>query len=304
METLLFMGFLVLLLIGVTVGSINFFRNDAARIRGFSKAIPYFLGSAVMFILYLSFTTVNSGTIGVVRRFGNPVRQLSPGAHLLLPFAEWQYPIDTQTRIVKPDEQASSKDLQVVHTQVTFAYHIEPAFATYMLVTLNNDADNLVIKPAILEAIKATTAKYDAQELITNRPAVRDGIEDFVKQRLAPYHIIAETTSITDFSFTKTYEDAIEAKVTAQQNAEKAKNDLVRIQVQAQQQIAQAKGEAEALRAQKEQITPELLQLRTIEMMKEKWDGQLPNVIVSSGQGALPMMDVLEAGKKLAGNKR
>jgi prohibitin 2 len=79
--------------------------------------------------------------------------------------------------------------------------------------------------------------------------------------------------SITDFNFSKEYNHAIEAKVTAQQNALKAENDLTRIKIEAEQKVAQAQAEAKALEVHKQQITPELLQLRTIEMMQQHWDG-------------------------------
>lgn len=262
------------------------------------RGAPLFAIALVVAFIGLSFTTVNAGTVSVVKRFGDPIRQLTPGMHFVLPFADTVTPVSVQTKIVKPSEDAASHDLQVVHTEVTLAYHVDPAYATSILVDLNDDAEARVITPAILEAIKSVTAQYDVQQLISERPHVRDGIETFVKARLVPYHIIAETTSITDFHFSKEFENAIEAKVTAQQLAEKAKNDLTRIQIQAEQQVAQARGEAEALKAQKEQITPELLQLRTIEMMKERWDGHLPQTLVGNS-GALPMMDVLAAaGRK------
>jgi regulator of protease activity HflC (stomatin/prohibitin superfamily) len=261
------------------------------------RGVPFLIVGILFLLLSLSFTTVDAGNIGVVKRFGAPIRELNPGAHFVMPFTDTVTPVIVQTRVVKPSESAASHDLQVVHTEVTLAYHVDPAYATSILVSLNDDAEDRVVTPAVLEAIKSVTAQYDVQELISERPLVRDGIESFVKTRLSPYHIIAETTSITDFTFSQDFENAIEAKVTAEQLAEKAKNDLTRIQVQAQQQIAQANGEAEALRLQKEQITPELLQLRTIEMMKDKWDGHLPETIVG-GNSALPMMDVLANAKR------
>jgi D-alanyl-D-alanine dipeptidase len=116
-----------------------------------------------------------------------------------------------------------------------------------------------------------------------------------ISQRLASHYLVTDQVSITDFNFSEDYNKAIEAKVTAQQNAEKALNDLQRIKTEAQQQIEQAKGEAEALKSQKEQITPELLQLRTIEMLKERWDGKLPEYV---GGGAIPFLDVLKAAQK------
>jgi regulator of protease activity HflC (stomatin/prohibitin superfamily) len=261
------------------------------------RGLAWYVPSAIVLLLALSVTSVDAGRISVVKRWGNPVRQLTPGIHLVIPIADSVTPVVVQTRIVKPSEDAASHDLQVVHTEVTLAYHVDPDYASYVLVKLNDDAETRVITPAILEAIKSVTAQYDVQQLISERPHVRDGIETFVTNRLAPYHIIAETTSITDFSFSKQFEDSIEAKVTAQQLAEKATNDLKRIQIQADQQVAQARGEAEALRIQKEQITPELIQLRTVEMMKEKWDGKLPEVVVTGQGGALPMMDILNAAR-------
>lgn len=258
------------------------------------RGVPFFALAAVFLLAALSYTTVDAGQIGIVKRFGDPIRQLGPGIHFIMPVADSVTPVVVQTRVVKPSEDAASRDLQVVHTEVTLAYHVDATHATEILVNLNDDAESRVINPAILEAIKATTAQYDVQDLVSKRPEVRDKIEDFVKVRLLPYHIVAETTSITDFSFSKQYEASIEAKVTAQQLAEKAQNDLNRIKIEADQKVAAAEGEAKALEVQKQQITPELLQLRTIEMLNSRWDGHLPETMVG-GSGALPMMDVLSA---------
>lgn len=256
-----------------------------------------FAGACVLalflLMLWMGIRTIDAGNVGVVKRNGAPISELPPGLHFVNPFFDSVTDITTQTRIVKPSEDAASHDLQVVHVEVTVAYHVDPKHATDILVQLNDDAENRVINPAVLEAIKATAAQYDVKELVGNRAKVRDGIETMVQGRLQINHIIVDSVSITDFRFSKEFEDSIEAKVTAEQNAEKAKNDLVRIQTEAEQKIAQAKGEAEALRSQKEQITPELLQLRTIEMMKEKWDGKLPENYYG-GTAPLPMMDVLK----------
>lgn len=260
----------------------------------FRSFAPYLIAAIALFVLFSSFVTVDTGYRGVVLRFGAVTgRTLNPGPHLIIPIAETVVRVNVQTQIVKPDEQASSHDLQIVHTQVTLGYYVDPNYVGYVYSQLNDDAQVRAITPAILEAIKAVTARYDAEELIANRAAVRDGIEDFVKQRLVPHHIIVDSVSITDFNFSAEYNQAIESKVTAAQNALKAENDLRRIKIEADQKIAQATGEAQALKVQKEQITPELLQLRTIEMMDKKWDGRLPENYFG-GTAPLPMMDVFK----------
>src|ERR1700728_1558435 len=255
-----------------------------------THGIPFFIAAALIFIFWMSFTTVDSGYRGVVLRFGAVTgRTLEPGPHLILPFLETVRPISVQVQVEKLDSQ-------VVHTQVTLAYYQDPCCVMDIWAKLNDDAVDRVVKPAIQEAIKAQTAQYDAEQLIAQRATVRNGIEQYVRDRLAAHHIDVDAVSITDFNFSEEYNRAIEAKVTAQQNALKAENDLTRIKIEAEQKVAQPQAEAKALEVQKQQITPELLQLRTIEMMQQHWDGHLPEVYMGSGQGgALPMIDVLKA---------
>jgi len=256
-----------------------------------------FIPAVLFLFMFMSYTQIASGFVGVVYRNGRAVRTIEAGPHLLIPFVESSGPVCTKTLVVKPTEGGSSNDLQIVTTQVTLAYHFDPSYAMYFATQLidsnDNAVENKVVFPAIIEAVKAVTAQYTAQDLIQKRAEVRDRIDSFVKARLDQYHIITETVSITDFAFSKEFNEAIEAKVTAKQNAEKADNDLQRIKIEAEQKIAQAQGEAQALRSQKEQITPELLQLRTIEMLNNKWDGHLPENYYG-GSSPLPIVDVLK----------
>jgi prohibitin 2 len=176
-----------------------------------------------VFIFWMSFTTVDSGYRGVVLRFGAVTgRALEPGPHLIIPFLETVRPISVQVQVEKLDSQASSHDLQVVHTQVTLAYYQDPCCVMDIWAKLNDDAVDRVVIPAIQEAIKAPTAQYDAEQLIAQRATVRNGIEQYVRDRLAAQHIDVDAVSITDFNFSEEYNRAIEVKVTAQQNALKA----------------------------------------------------------------------------------
>jgi regulator of protease activity HflC (stomatin/prohibitin superfamily) len=311
MTILLFLLFLASLAVGIGTSVVQSVKGTENHL--VLKPVPVLVSIApavLFFSLYLGAYQVDAGTVGVVKRFGNPIGVLQPGLHFVRPIGDTVTEVSVQTKIVKTAEDASSKDLQIVKTEVTLAYHTDKNYALDILVQLNDDAGTRVIVPAILESIKAETSQYDVQALVTERAKVRDGIEERVKARLAPYHIVAETTSITNFAFSKQYEESIEAKQVAEQKAEKAKNDLTRIKVEAQQvaakaegdaaaQIANAKGEgesqlivarakAEAQKLQRENITPELLQLRTIELMHDKWDGVFPSTYIGSGSSSNP----------------
>jgi regulator of protease activity HflC (stomatin/prohibitin superfamily) len=297
MGVLLFVVFVGLLLFALSrIVVITNIQHDRQFSFHFMRGAPFILLAVLVFIFWTSFTTVDSGYRGVVLRFGAVTgRTLEPGPHLITPFIETVRPISVQVQVEKLAAQASSHDLQIVHTQVTLAYYQDPCCVTDIWAKLNDDALNRVVIPAIQEAIKAQTAQFDAEQLIAKRAIVRDGIEQYVRDRLNNHHIDVDAVSITDFNFSDEYNRAIEAKVTAQQNALKAENDLTRIKIEAEQKVAQAGAEAKALEVQKQQITPELIQLRAIEMMQQHWDGHLPDVYMSGQGGSLPMIDVLKA---------
>jgi prohibitin 2 len=298
MSLLLVLLMIALLVIGIW-RSVNVSLNvhEGRQVRyDIARGIPFLALAALTFVFWASFTAVDAGYRGVVLRFGAVTgRTLDPGPHLIVPFIETVKAISVQVQVEKLDSQAASHDLQVVHTQVTLAYYQDPCCVSDIWAKLNDDALDRVVIPAIQEAIKAQTAQFDAEQLVAQRTTVRNGIEQYVRDRLIAHHIDVDAVSITDFNFSEDYNRAIEAKVTAQQNALKAQNDLTRIKIEAEQKVTQAQAEAKALEVQKQQITPELLQLRTIEMMQQHWDGHLPGVYMAGQSGALPMIDVLKA---------
>ena len=142
-----------------------------------------------------------------------------------------------------------------------------------------------IITPAVQEAVKASTALYTAEDLIVKRPEVRDKIRGLLNERLSKHGVIVDEFSITNFSFSRSFTEAVEAKTTAEQQKLKAERDLLRIKVEAEQKIAQAKAEAESLKLQKQEVTNELLRLREIENQRkaiEKWDGRLPATMMGN----------------------
>ncbi|MDB9776015.1 prohibitin family protein, partial [Vicingaceae bacterium] len=200
--------------------------------------------------------------------------------------------IDVKIQKVVTDAKSSSSDLQDVDMAVALNYNIIPENANIVYQTIGTDYKSRIIDPAIQEVMKAVSARYTAEELITKRPVVSSEMREALKERLLEANISVVAFSIINFSFSQTFTDAIEAKQTAEQNALKAKRDLDRIKVEAEQTIAAATAEAEALRLQKMNISPDLIELRRIEAeLKaiEKWNGVLPGV---TGSGAIPFIGV------------
>jgi len=249
----------------------------------------------ILFVLFAfkPWVQVGAGERGIVQNFG-AVQDvvLNEGIHFKMPIAQTVTMMDVKIQKEVTDAAASSSDLQDVALSVALNFHIIPSKANLVYQTIGVEFKERIIDPAIQEVMKAVSARYTAEELITKRPAVSAEIQNALTQRLLESYISVDAFSIISFSFSQTFTDAIEAKQTAEQNALKAKRDLDRIKVEAEQTIAAATAEAEALRLQKMNISPDLIELRKIEAnLKaiEKWNGILPGV---TGAGAIPFIGV------------
>ncbi|ACT47437.1 prohibitin family protein [Methylotenera mobilis] len=264
---------------------------------GAIKIIKYIaiLIAAFILISWLNpFVVINAGNRGVITTFGkvNP-RVLEEGLHFRIPIVQQVAEINVQIQKGEGDGDAASRDLQQVHAKIALNYHLIPdrVAETYQSIGDLNSVGDRIIIPAVQEATKATTAKYTAEELISKRPEVRDQISQFMRDRLLRHGIQIDEFSIVNFRFSESFNQAIEAKTTAEQLKLKAERDLERIRVEAEQKIASAKAEAESLRLQKQEITPDLLKLREIENQRvalEKWDGRLPQVT----GGSVPLINI------------
>lgn len=243
-------------------------------------------------IVFSSYVIVQPGFRGIVVQLGEVKPYvLSEGLHFRVPFVQEVVPVEVRVQKAQSEESTSSKDLQVVNTIIAVNYRLnsENVNKLYQVVGLSYKEN--IVDPAIAESLKAVTAQYTAEELISKRGEVSYKVKETLGKKLATYYMILDEINITEFKFSPEFNQAIEQKQVAEQQALKASLDLQRIQVEARQQIEQAKAEAEALRLQKDQVTPELVELRKIEAQLEaikKWDGKLPAVT----GGSVPFINV------------
>lgn len=193
--------------------------------------------------------------------------------HWVTPIAEQVADVNVRTVKIEKATLAYSKDIQTVETKIALNYHVNPDKVAILYQEVKNDYENVIINPGVEEAVKSATAKFTAQELIEQRPLVKEEIKATLLARLEKYFIV-DDFSITDFSFSDSFEAAIEAKQVAQQDALKAENELRRIEVEAKQTIEKAKAEAESIRIQGEALkqNQDLVSLKAV----ERWDGKLP----------------------------
>lgn len=275
------------------------------------------VGALVLVTLFSSCTNVQGGYVGVKKTMGSiSDTTLSEGPHLILPFFQTITLMDTRLKSYSTDStSASSKDLQLVTTVISVQHWLNPSTAPLALREVGevDEFDKTVVSPAVLESLKAVTAKYTAEELVTKRDIVKKAIEDDIKafiadtlkEKGATGAISVANVAIKDFQFSHEYNEAIEAKVTAQQKVLQAQSDKAKKITDAEATNAQWKLQTDAEAYQVEQksmkaaaaieregkalaANPNLVQLRAI----ERWSGTLPTYVGTGS--ATPFLSVTQ----------
>ncbi len=224
------------------------------------------------------FTVVKAGHTGVVLTFGAVEdKMMSEGLNFKIPFVQTVVQMNNRTQKTETQGTASSKDLQILSYVVAVNYHVDDPSSAKLYQDVGMDYGNVIIVPAIQESIKAVSAQFTAEELITKRQTVGDQIKEALAEKIGSYGITVEMFNIVNFDFSEEFNAAVEAKQTAQQQALKAEQDLARIEVEAKQKITQAQAEAESIKLVQEALasSPDY-----IEYIKwNKWNGKLPTVM-------------------------
>lgn len=254
----------------------------------------------IILVISESVVIVQAGHRGVVLYLGAVEnRVLGEGVHFVIPFAEQVIPLEVRTLKFVANASAASNDLQQVQTVIALNYHLNPADVNKVYQQLGPDYADRVIAPTIQESVKASVAKYNAEELITKRAIVKDVIANTIRNSLSAKDIVVETIFITDFKFSDAFSSQVEDKVVAFQKYLTELNNLrgiqvvanqtvVQAQAQAKANIAKASGESQAIKIITSQLRqdPQYLQWQAI----NRWNGQLPFSL--GGQGAVPFFQL------------
>lgn len=270
-------------------------------------------------LIFNCFVIVDSGHVGVVKRLGAVQSvALAEGFHFKIPFVDSIEKIDIRLTGAEARAASASKDLQTVQTEVSLQFALNGDFAAKAFQGIGRSVvvAKTVIEPAIQESVKAITAQYTAEQLVTQRAEVKLQIQDAIGKYIdVTLHekklegaIRIANVAITDFSFSDEFNRAIEMKVKAEQEALQAKNEKIRRVTQAEAAAAEkklaadasayeieasskARADAIAREAKALKDNPQLIKLRAI----EKWNGELPRF---SGNHAVPFIDVADMAAK------
>jgi prohibitin 2 len=216
------------------------------------------------------------------------------GLHFKAPFVVSKDRYSVRGQLYTTTAGAASRDLQDVHVDVAVTYFPEYEHVQDLHREYGPNYADIVLAPAVQEVVKSVSARYNAEQLISDRVAVKHEIVEDLRERMGRVHVTLKEVDIRNFDFSDGFSEAVEAKVTQEQRALEERNRLEQVRYQALQKEASAAGEANATRIQAEgqaaalaairaELARDPLLLKYLEL--QKWNGQYPNVIGGANAG-------------------
>ena len=240
---------------------------------------PAVIAVVVIILALNAVTIVDAGHTGVVVTMGKVNEGvLQEGIHLKAPFIQNVVKIDNRIQKLEVQTEAFSKDLQSVDTTLAINYRVDTDKSYSIYKNIGANYESVLVTPAVNEVLKAITATYTAEETVTNRALISDGLVTGLNEKLNSIGLYVTDVNIIDFDFSDAFITAIEEKQVAQQQLLKAETEkktaITNAEAEAEALKIKAEAEAEANAIIAASITDALVDYNKI----EKWDGSLPQV--------------------------
>jgi regulator of protease activity HflC (stomatin/prohibitin superfamily) len=248
------------------------------------------LATTALLLSNCGFEVVDPGHRGIKINLGEVVGEPLPeGLHYYNPFTSDIKEFNIRQETWTQKTTIFTKDTQKVEVEfaVTYMPEAKAINKIYMEVGREDALIEKIIKPVSLGSIKDSIGQVIADELVSKREMVtRDALKE-VQENLGHKHVVVTDLQFTNLDFDDAYEKAVEEKVVAIQQAQKAKNETVTIQEQAKQTVLSAQAQAESMKIQSQALAQNkgLIQYE----LAKKWNGVLPQYMIGN---AVPLLDM------------
>lgn len=242
----------------------------------------------VLILLFNPFAMVGPGERGIKIRLGQVQNEVyGEGLHFIFPFIQKFKTMDVRTQKNTLTTSVYTKDIQQARITYVINYNVQPDRVNKLFQEVGIDYVSKILTPVVEGTIKDIIGKWNAQDLIANRERATGDILLKLQGQLVDNYINVTDFQMTEINYSDVFERAIESKVTAEQEALKAKNKTVQVQEEARQKVIAAEAEARsmAIRAQALSQNKSLVQYEAV----QKWDGKMPQYMLGN---SVPFINV------------
>ncbi len=205
---------------------------------------------------------------------------LGEGMHFIMPYVQKIAKMDVKTQKYGTQTQVYTKDIQQAKISYVVNYNLLADSAFRMYQEVGMDYVSKVINPVLEGTIKDVIGKWNAQDLVANREEATNDILIKLRDQLSQRYVNVSGFQIVDINYSEVFERAIESKVTAEQDALKAKNKTVQIEEEARQKVISAEAEAKSMSIRANALTQNkaLVEYEAV----QKWNGILPQYMMGN----------------------
>lgn len=268
-------------------------------------------------MLALCTTRVPAGYVAVQYNMNGGVKDevLTQGWHLVSPTTkttlytvgiEQSYLTAGNNGDSEGDESfsASSSEGKAMQIEMTFTYQYQPDSVNDVFTRFKGqsgkDVRDSFIKPNIISWTKEVIARYKVSDILgEERANVNIALTEYLSEKFEKYGITIANVSLSNIEVDEETRQAINAKITAQQNAETQsinnQTNIDKAAAEAQVKLTQAQAEADAkkIQAEAEAKANELLQKSLTDKILrqeyiDKWNGELPDIV--TGDDSMSLM--------------
>jgi len=198
----------------------------------------------------------------------------------------------TQLQEQKENLTVLSSDGATIKVEVSILYRPIPDKLDSLQVTIGPNYYDVSIAPSIRGIARAVAGRYKPEEIYsTKREEVAKEIVDELRQAMADKFIAIENVLIRDVEIPATISDAINFKLTADQEAQRKQFEIEKEKLEADRKRIEAQGVADFQKIVSTSITPALLKWKGIEATIKL--AEAPNakvVVIGNGENGMPII--------------
>lgn len=245
---------------------------------------------ATVLLMLSSCVVVREGEVGVKRKLGRYDNvPYTDGLRFFNPFIASVIKVSTQTENMEVELSIPSKEGLNIRSEVSILYSVIPKEAPDILREIGPSFERDVILPVFRSAVSDVSSRFYAKDMHTGeRATIEKAIRDQMMIYLKDRGIEVEAVLLKSIQMPASLARAIEAKLEAEQQAERMQFVLQEERQEAERKRVQAEGVRDAQRIISEGLNPMILQYKSIEAFMEL--SRSPNTKIIVSDGDLPMM--------------
>lgn len=244
----------------------------------------------LVFLAFSMVKVVSPGYVGVLILFGKIHGTIPEGLHFVNPLVSMELMSVRTQEIFEHAEVPSKEGLNVV-LEVSCLFHLKPEAAAQVYRSIGPRYQEIVVKPQFRSVIRGITVKHDAKDLYTSsRELITTEIFGELKEDLLPRGVEVETILLRRIQLPKSIEEAINAKLAADQEAQRMRFILDKERQEADRKRVEAQGIQDFQRIVSQGISEQLLKWKGIEATEHLAKSPNAKVVIVGGKDGLPLI--------------